>query len=332
MRLGVKVAAAALTGTVTCALAVVPTPTPASAGVPRPTHVQVTTCSGALLSHKAMTTTSVDACLAAVRQTYKPYWCTNGLEGYVLDLKGLDEVQGKVATTWALRAGVKPYTVNAKTSDAAVEKAMCGGSEEQSAVVEPIPTSMSSSWVQPPAETPGPEVAGLASGPPLATQSNMATGETVDGVQCQTAEQTVIHVHTHLTIYVNGQARVIPYGIGIPGFQAVNVRGGPFVESGACFYWLHTHSTDGIIHIESPGRREQFTLGQFFEEWGIPLTSTQVGPATGNVTAFITVPGYATGIYTGDPRNLPLGDHYQIQLEVGTPIVAPYKVPNWGGL
>ncbi len=100
-------------------------------------------------------------------------------------------------------------------------------------------------------------------------------------------------------------------------------RRGPFVETGSCFYWLHVHAYDGIIHIESPSTSQTFTLGQFFDEWGIPLSKTQVGPAKGNVTVFFTSPGSKTGIYTGDPRNLPLGDHYQIQLDVGTPIVAP---------
>jgi hypothetical protein len=191
---------------------------------------------------------------------------------------------------------------------------------------------MSSSWAPAPGETPGPEVVGIPNGPQLADTSNAATGATVDGIECQTGEQLVAHFHTHLTIYVNGQARVIPYGIGIPGFETTPIKGGPFVGSGNCYYWLHTHADDGIIHIESPVRTDQFTLGQFFEEWGIPLSSTQVGPATGKVTVFLTVPGYETGIYTGDPRNLPLGDHYQIQLDVGTPIVAPYNVSNWGAL
>jgi hypothetical protein len=198
--------------------------------------------------------------------------------------------------------------------------------------LEPIPASMKASWVQPPAETPGPETVGIASGPKLATLINMASGQTVDGVQCQTNEQTVVHVHTHLTVFVNGQARVIPYGVGIPGAQAVQTSAGPFVETGSCFYWLHTHAYDGIIHVESPSTTDQFTLGQFFDEWGIPLSSTQVGPATGKVTVFFTSPGHAAKLYTGDPRNLPLGDHYQIQLVVGTPIVAPVQVTNWGGL
>ncbi len=140
------------------------------------------------------------------------------------------------------------------------------------------------------------------------------------------------HVHTHLTIFVNGKAQVIPYGIGIPGFQAVNTAQGPFVQTGSCFYWLHVHANDGIIHIESPSTSESFTLGQFFNEWGIPLSKTQVGPAKGNVTVFFTSPGQKAKLYTGNPTNLPLGDHYQIQLVVGTPIVAPVQITNWGGL
>jgi hypothetical protein len=201
--------------------------------------------------------------------------------------------------------------------------------------LQPVPSTMSSTWKQPPASTPGPETVGIPSGPKLATLDTVATGQTVDGIQCQTNEQTVAHVHTHLTIFVNGQARVIPYGIGIPGAQPVQTAQGPFVQSGSCFYWLHAHANDGVIHVESPSTTMQFTLGQFFQIWGIPLNSNQVGPATGRVTAFLTYKGHhdlVTGIYNGDPANLPLGNHYQIQLDVGTPIVAPYKVTNWGGL
>lgn len=198
--------------------------------------------------------------------------------------------------------------------------------------LSPIPESMKSSWVQPPAEKPGPETVGIPSGPKLATLLNAATGETVDGVQCQTNEQTVTHVHTRPSIFVNGKARVIPYGIGIPGFQAEQTAQGPYVATGDCFYWLHADANDGIIHVESPSNSLTFTLGQYFAEWGIPLSRTQVGSATGPVTVFFTTPGKKTGIYKGDPANLPLGDHYEIQLNVGTPIVAPVTVSNWGQL
>jgi hypothetical protein len=196
----------------------------------------------------------------------------------------------------------------------------------------PIPASMSSTWVQPPSTSTGPEGIPVPSGPKLATLLNAATGQTVDGVQCQAGEKTVTHVHSHVTVFVNGQPRVIPYGVGIPGFQAEQTAQGPFISTGSCFYWLHVHANDGIIHIESPSETEAFTLGQFFDIWGIPLSSTQVGPATGKVTVFFSSPGKQAKLYTGDPRNLPLGDHYQIQLMVGTPIVAPVQINNWSGL
>ena len=47
---------------------------------------------------------------------------------------------------------------------------------------------------------------------------------------------------------------------------------------------------------------------------------------------FFTAPGQEPRLYEGNPRNLPLGSHYQIQLDVGSPIVAPVQVTNWGGL
>jgi hypothetical protein len=190
---------------------------------------------------------------------------------------------------------------------------------------EAIPASLHA--VKAPSTKPGPETIGIPNGPVLANLVNAATGQNVDGVQCNAGEQLVTHVHTHLTIFVNGKAKKIPYGIGIPGQQPTEEATGPFVETGTCFYWLHTHAYDGIIHIESPSTSTTFQLSQFFAEWGQPLSTTQVGPAKGKVTVF-----FNGKLYKGNPGSLPLGDHYQIQLDVGTPIVAPVKVTNWAGL
>ena len=66
-------------------------------------------------------------------------------------------------------------------------------------------------------------------------------------------------------------------GIGEP-WQITTAGERPFVEDGSCFFWLHTHTEDGVVHIESPVRRT-FTLGDFFGIWQIPLSSSQVGPA-----------------------------------------------------
>ena len=171
-----------------------------------------------------------------------------------------------------------------------------------------------------PEAVPEPATAALA-GPPASV-----TGQAVDGIGCQRREQTVFHIHAHLTIVVNGAARQIPAAIGIPGSQAQSTPQGPFVDTGTCFYWLHTHAADGIIHIESPVHRT-YTLGNFFDEWRQPLGPARVGPALGRVVALDN-----GQVYRGNPRDIPLTAHAQIQLEVGTPLVAPETITFPDGL
>jgi hypothetical protein len=172
----------------------------------------------------------------------------------------------------------------------------------------------------PPPGPAGPEGVPVPSATPLASSGTVAGGQAIDGISCQSSEQTIFHIHAHLTIFVNGSPRQVPAAIGIPGAQAQNSAQGPFIASGTCFYWLHTHAADGIIHIESPVHRT-YTLGDFFDEWGQPLGPTQVGPAKGRVTAI-----YNGQLYQGNPRNIPLNAHAQIQLEVGAPLVAPISI------
>lgn len=163
----------------------------------------------------------------------------------------------------------------------------------------------------------GPEGLPIPNAPVLVSSAISATGQVVDGIQCLSNEQTIFHIHAHLTIFVNGTPRQIPAGIGIPGAQYQQTPRGPFVDSGSCFTWLHTHAADGIIHIESPVQRT-YTLGNFFDEWGQPLGPRQVGPSTGTVTGTVTAI-YNGKRYEGNPRDIPLNAHAQIQLEVGAP-------------
>ena len=169
----------------------------------------------------------------------------------------------------------------------------------------------------------GPENVPIPGAPALAGPSAATAGQMIDGIGCQTSEQTVFHIHTHLTIFVNGQQKQVPAAIGIPGAVATQTGAGPFIEAGQCFYWLHTHAADGIIHIESPVQRS-YTLGEFFDEWGQPLSSDQVGPAHGKVTVIVN-----GRVFTGNPRDVPLGSHENLQLDVGTPLVQPETI-NWG--
>ncbi len=174
----------------------------------------------------------------------------------------------------------------------------------------------------------GPELVPIPVGPPLAQPASRATlTKSIDGIKCQPQENVLFHIHAHLTVFVDGKARLIPYGIGIgPPLRGQNTKAGAFVSQGTCFSWLHTHVADGIIHIESPVQKT-YTLGEFFDIWGQPLSANQVGPARGKVTAIVN-----GSVYTGDPRQIPLRKHAQIQLEVGTPLIAPVSIKFYGPL
>jgi hypothetical protein len=172
----------------------------------------------------------------------------------------------------------------------------------------------------------GPEQVPIPGGSVLASVVSSRYPQTIDGIKCEATEQVVYHIHAHLTVFVNGQPHVIPYGIGIAPPLAYQTNNGTFVSGGTCFYWLHTHAADGIIHIESP-TQTTYNLGQFFDVWGQPLDSNQVGTDTGHVTVYVDGKPYV-----GDPRLIPLATHSQIQLDVGTPTPAPTNITWPSGL
>jgi hypothetical protein len=166
----------------------------------------------------------------------------------------------------------------------------------------------------------------MPKGVALASTATKALGKAVDGIQCQTNEQTVYHVHSHLSVFVNGKQRVIPYGIGIPGDVPQQTAQGVFISTGTCFYWLHTHANDGIIHIESPSANLTFNLGEFFDIWGQPLKTNQIATAKGHITAYLN-----GKLFIGNLRDIPLGYHNVIQLDVGK-VVPPQPIKFPSGL
>ena len=173
----------------------------------------------------------------------------------------------------------------------------------------------------------GPEGVPIPEAAALAPTRRLATGEQIDGIACQSNEQVLFHIHTHLVIFVRGVARRVPAGIGIaPPYQVAATPQGAFVVGGSCFMWLHTHAADGIIHTESPVERT-YTLGEVFDIWGEPLNRTRVGPAHGRVTAL-----FNGRVFVGNPRQIPLLAHAQIQIEVGRPLVAAEKIAFPNGL
>ncbi len=139
----------------------------------------------------------------------------------------------------------------------------------------------------------------IEQGSEIAPASTTGT-DNVDGISCGATEQLAYHIHSHLAVYVNGQPRALPGGIGIPGSMVQQSPQGPVAAGGQCIYWLHTHAPDGVIHVESPTARI-YTLGNFFDEWHQPLSQTTVGGITGPVSAIVN--GKA---WTKNVRDVPL--------------------------
>jgi hypothetical protein len=190
------------------------------------------------------------------------------------------------------------------------------------AAVAAVAVAAGAALVAPPPPGPkGLEGVPIPKAPVLAEPQRLHLGQSIDGIKCQRVEKVAFHTHAHLAIFVNGKQRQVPYGIGIgPPLLGTNTSVGPFVNEGSCFAWLHTHTADGIIHMEAP-RKRSFTLGEFFDIWGQPLSTARVGPARGKVT--VLVDGKARA---GNPRTVSLRNHELIQLDVGAPRVAEQVV------
>lgn len=152
----------------------------------------------------------------------------------------------------------------------------------------------------------------------MASQAiQVPAGEPVGGISCDAMEGQRIHIHQHLVILDHGHEVAIPPNVGQPAMKR-------------CIYWLHTHTPDGVIHIEAPLDRS-FTLGDFFKVWGQPLTKTAAATArAGKGTSLkVWVDGKA---YTKDPAAIPLNAHTDIVIEAGPPFPPPPRFTNWGKL
>jgi hypothetical protein len=207
----------------------------------------------------------------------------------------------------------------------AVVIAGCGsGSSSSTSKSQAASTPATTSTQASNAGQPGPEQVVLESGAPLASASSTLQGTTVDGIKCAPVEQLAYHIHAHLQVYVDGSPRALPGAIGLVGPVAQQTPAGAFYGAQGCYYWLHTHTSDGVIHIESPTARI-YTLGDFFNEWHQPLSATQVATASGPVVAYVNGKRW-----TGSPTQIPLRPRAAVQLDVGSPAVGPQQF-SWGG-
>lgn len=146
-------------------------------------------------------------------------------------------------------------------------------------------------------------------------------GAPVDGITCRRELLNTWHHHVHLSIFYNGKQLAIPEGVGILGVPGKNP---PYIYHGSCFYWLHTHDKTGIIHIEPSNGTTTFTLGNFFDIWGQPLSSTRVA---GLKVRSLGV--YVNGVLEPgqDPAQIAFSPYEEITLVVNSP--TPEWIPNY---
>lgn len=151
-----------------------------------------------------------------------------------------------------------------------------------------------------------------------------ATGQTVDGMQCLSAQGPGLHIHQYLDLYINGKQVTANPGIGL-------------VDSANCLYPLHVHNGEqNVIHNESNQQNVSYTLGQFFDVWGVKLSSAQIGTykvdsAHPLIIKLIDKSGKVT-TYTGNPYDIALGDQETIYILYNSPNVPIKPYTDWQNL
>lgn len=144
-------------------------------------------------------------------------------------------------------------------------------------------------------QSPAAPVAGLPSPPPWAAPADTEARIRAAGLEPLPGESFVMHIHSQLNVFYNGQPVEVPANIGID-------------PKGAFISAVHSHAASGVIHVESPVLRD-FTLGQFFTEWGVPLDGAKV---------------YVGGQPVTETSGLVLKDNQVIAVVFGTP---PATIP-----
>jgi hypothetical protein len=120
-----------------------------------------------------------------------------------------------------------------------------------------------------------------------------------------------MHIHPHLSIVIDGQAQVIPAGIGL----------GPDGDLP-----IHTHDATGTIHVESPVLRV-FHLQDFFSVWGQSFTSQEILGHRVDASHSLTmsVNGQVSTAFGAQVLN----DQDSIVIQYGGPLVTSATAAVW---
>jgi hypothetical protein len=136
----------------------------------------------------------------------------------------------------------------------------------------------------------------------------------IDGIRCDRQEGAVEHIHVNVQLFDHGRQGTIPAGVGIP-------------QGSDCLYWIHTHSADGFVHIESPVKRP-FDLGEFFDIWGPDLSWTKAASLQAPHGQHLAIWVDGKRWHGRDPRTIVFHDHQTIVIQSGPPFARP-ATPDW---
>lgn len=126
-------------------------------------------------------------------------------------------------------------------------------------------------------------------------------------------EGSALHIHQHIDVYIKGEKIGVPARIGIGFLDS-------FISS------IHTHDITGVIHVESPTIKD-FTLGQFFDVWGVKFSAQSIGGYNSDEKNKIQI--FVDGKEeTGDPRAVVLSSHQEIVVAFGTAEELPKIIPS----
>jgi len=134
--------------------------------------------------------------------------------------------------------------------------------------------------------------------PPWPAPRSVATGVRAAGLSLSAAPGVVTRYAVHLDVLMDGKPVRVPAGIGI---DCAARQIAP----------LYTDDDSGVIQIASDSPEPRFTLGEFFDEWQVPLAD-----------ATAVVDGTPSD---GDPGAIVLGPHQEIAVTFGSP---PARIPG----
>jgi len=159
---------------------------------------------------------------------------------------------------------------------------------------------------------PPPDALAVTPGPWPSGNSDVAPRLQAIGLPALSAEGEVVHTHQHLDIVVNGQHLPVHTQVGIDPL-------GRFLSP------LHTHDATGILHLEATDTAA-YTLGQFFDVWGVRFDATCLGVYCADAGHQLRVVANGHPV-EGDPRRLTLTAHEEIAVLYGAPSALPAHPP-----